>query len=159
MMLVASPSTQKGGKAIFMLVPRPAENVDGIPIPKQAAPDTILTSVYTGGKVSFVLVPRPVEETDGIPVQKSVQQETETLVDPTQSADPNPMILVATQITHKGDKVTLTLVPKPVENVDVIPTTKTTPDLILVAHPSPDGGKPILTWVPRPAPSLADHSS
>lgn len=70
------------------------------------------------------------------------------------------MMLVAIAPTHKGEKATFMLVPRPAENVDGIPTAKIAgPDMILVAHASPDGGKPILTWIPKPAPSLADYSS
>jgi hypothetical protein len=69
------------------------------------------------------------------------------------------MMLVAISPAHKGGKATLMLVPRPAENVDGIPTPKSSPDLIMVTHPSPTGGKPIFTWIPRPTPSLADYSS
>lgn len=61
MMLVAIAPTHKGGKATFMLVPRPAENVDGIPISKLASPDMILVAHPSpnGGKPTFTWIPRP----------------------------------------------------------------------------------------------------
>ncbi len=71
MMLVAIPPTHKGGETTFMLVPRPAENADGIPLPKQAAPDMILVAESNGGHISYVLVPKPMERIDGIPLPKT----------------------------------------------------------------------------------------
>lgn len=50
------------------------------------------------------------------------------------------MMLIAIAPIHKGEKATLMLVPRPAENVDGIPMpTPAGPDMILVAHPSPDG--------------------
>lgn len=70
------------------------------------------------------------------------------------------MMLVAISPNHKGGKATFMLVPRPAENVDGIPMPKqASPDMILVAHASPNGGKPIFTWIPRPDPGLADHSA
>jgi hypothetical protein len=71
MMLVAIPPTHKGGEATFMLVPRPAENADGIPLPKQAPADVILVATSNGGQTSYVLVPKPMEGIDGIPLPKT----------------------------------------------------------------------------------------
>lgn len=69
------------------------------------------------------------------------------------------MMLVAISPTHKGGVPTFMLVPRPVENIDGIPTpTPAGPEMILVAHTSSDG-KSVLTWVPKPAPSLVDYSS
>lgn len=71
MMLVATPPTHKGGETTFMLVPRPVENVDGIPVPKAAAPDMILVATSNEGHVTYSTVPKPMEGIDGIPVPKS----------------------------------------------------------------------------------------
>ncbi|MDE1867489.1 MAG: hypothetical protein KGI08_07255 [Thaumarchaeota archaeon] len=151
MMLVATSPTAKGGKATFALVPRPAEGVDGIPVPRQAASDMILVATSNGGHISYVLVPKPVEGIDGIPLPKPIQQNSETTVSSPKSTDPSPMMLVAISPTKKGGSTTFMLVPKPVENVDGIPMQKqTSPDMILVAQPSPNGGKPIFTWIPKP---------
>lgn len=160
MMLVAISPAHKGDKTTFMLVPRPAEGIDGIPIPTQAPPDMMLVAHASpnGGKPTFAWIPRPFEGIDDIPLPKPVQQSPVMEASQT-STDPTPMILVAISPTHKGDKAILMWVPKPVENVDDIPTPKSTPDLIMVAHASPNGGPPIFTWIPRPAPTLADHLS
>jgi hypothetical protein len=158
--LVDAPITHKGDKPVFTLVPRPQEGIDGIPLPKAAGPDMILADTSGGkGKITLALVPRPVEGIDGIPIQKTADVYQQTFDDPsTPQADPE-MMLVATPITHKGDKATFTLVPRPTENVDGIPTPSSTSDLIMVAHASQHDSKPIFTWIPRPAPSLADYSS
>lgn len=71
-MLVATLPTVKGGNVTFMLVPRSAEGIDGIPIPKQAAPDMILVAQpsQNGGKPILTWIPRPAEGIDGIPIQQ-----------------------------------------------------------------------------------------
>ncbi|HJT10067.1 MAG TPA: hypothetical protein VJ771_04720 [Candidatus Nitrosotalea sp.] len=148
MMLVATPPTHKGGETTFMLVPRPVENTDGIPIPKPAAPDTVLVVTSSGGHVTFTLVPKPVEGIDGIPVPKPTQQ-VSTMPAVTKVADPNPLMLVAVSPIHKGEKATLMWVPRPVENTDGLPPTKQAPpDMILVATSS--GGKVTYSMVPKP---------
>lgn len=149
--LVDAPITHKGDKPTFTLVSRPQEGIDGIPLPKPADPDMILTDVSDGkGKNTLSLVPRPVEGIDGIPIPKTTDVNQTFDDSSAQQADPE-MMLVATPITHKGGNATFTLVPTPTENVDGIPTAKTTPDLIMVEHTSPTDGKPIYTWIPRPA--------
>ncbi|MDE1765646.1 MAG: hypothetical protein KGI27_05120 [Thaumarchaeota archaeon] len=160
MMLVAVSPTHKGDKAIFMLMPRPAENVDGIPIQRQAPPDMILVvqPLQQGGKPILTWIQRPIEGIDGIPIPKPVQQNP-VMEASQESTDPSPMMLVAVSPAHKGGKATFMLVPRPAENIDGIPAPKSTPDLMMVAHASANGGKPTFTWIQRPAPSLADHSS
>ncbi len=148
MMLVATSPTHKGGETTFMLVPRPVENTDGIPIPKPAAPDMILVATSNGGHVTFTLVPKPIEGIDGIPVPKPAQQAS-TLPAVTNVSDPNPLMLVAVSPTHKGGKATLMWIPRPVENVDGLPPTKQAPpDMILVA--TSIGGKITYSMIPKP---------
>ena len=153
MMLVATSPTVKGGETTFMLVPRPAEGIDGISMPTQVAPDMILVAQpsQNGGKSVLTWIPRPAEGIDGIPIPKSAQQNSEMLAS-SKPSDPNPMMLVATSPTVKGGKATFMLVPKIAEGIDGIPIPKqAAPDMILVAQPSQNGGKPILTWIPRPS--------
>ncbi|MDE1763850.1 MAG: hypothetical protein KGH88_06365 [Thaumarchaeota archaeon] len=160
MMLVAISPIHKGEKATFMLVPRSAENVDGIPIQKQAPPDVILVAQPSqeGGKPVLTWVPRPVEGIDGIPIPKPAQQNP-VMETSQESTDPSPMMLVAISPIHKGGKATFMLVSRPAENVDGISAPKSIPDLIMVAHASANGGKPTFAWIQKPTPSLADHSS
>lgn len=153
MMLVATSPTVKGGKATFMLVPRPAEGIDGISLSTQATPDMILVAQLSqnGGKPTLAWIPRPVERIDDIPLQEPDQQNSEMLVSSPKPSDPNPMMLVATSPTVKGGKATFMLVPKIAEGIDGIPIPKqAAPDMILVAQPSQNGAKPTLAWIPRP---------
>lgn len=147
MMLVATPPTHKGGETTFMLVPRPVENADGIPIPKPAAPDMILVATSNGGHVTYSMVPKPIEGIDGIPIPKPIQVSTLPAV--TKIADPNPLMLVAVSPTHKGGTATLMWVPRPVENADGLPPTKQAPqDMILVA--TSNEGHVTYSMVPKP---------
>ncbi|WP_218584693.1 hypothetical protein, partial [Candidatus Nitrosotalea sp. TS] len=111
-------------------------------------PDMILVAQpsQNGGKSVLTWIPRPAEGIDGIPIPKSAQQNSEMLASSPKPSDPNPMMLVATSPTVKGGKATFMLVPKIAEGIDGIPIPKqAAPDMILVAQPSQNGGKPILS--------------
>jgi len=60
--LVGIPPTHKGGSAIYQLIPKPIEQIDGIPVAQPANPHPLIlmgTTTHKGDAPAFQWVPQP----------------------------------------------------------------------------------------------------
>jgi hypothetical protein len=61
-MLVAIPPTHKGETAIYQLIPKPIEQIDGIPVAQPADPHPLIqvgTTTHKGDEPTYQWIPKP----------------------------------------------------------------------------------------------------